>query len=41
MKGKILNLLLADVTVGNIYDIHQNTEDKHLYIKYANFETFG
>ncbi|CAD8126543.1 unnamed protein product [Paramecium sonneborni] len=34
-------MMKAEMTVGNIYDQFKNKEDQHLYIKYANFETFG
>ncbi|CAD8183669.1 unnamed protein product [Paramecium pentaurelia] len=36
-----LLMMRSDITVGSIYETYKNTEDKHLYIKYANFETFG
>ncbi|CAK94440.1 unnamed protein product (macronuclear) [Paramecium tetraurelia] len=36
-----LLMMKSDITVGALYDTYQNKEDKHLYLKYADFETFG
>ena len=40
MRGNNI-FYLDDLTVGSIYDSQKNEADGHLYIKYADFETFG
>ncbi|CAD8198966.1 unnamed protein product [Paramecium octaurelia] len=36
-----LLMMKSDISVGTLYETYQNKEDNHLYLKYADFETFG
>lgn len=43
-KGNIILLfyiITEGQTVGDLFDKYYNKDDNHLYVKYADFETFG